>query len=247
MPVPADAGVAGAQWYTIPMPGGRASRAAAFTPAGAGPFPVVLVLHGTEGLKTKHVQLAKDLASAGIVAVAACWYAGNYAGTPTNLDAPPQTTAPDGVACPGGPDFVASVTPAAVQGLQTLVAAVRTLPGVRADRFAVVGHSRGSVAALTVAAATPGTGAVVAAAGYPSAATLITLSAPVLMIQGTNDIFFPNNAQQARQFESAMKAAGKTVRSQYYDAAPHDLLFQAQWHAEAVTLASSFLKEQLAK
>lgn len=62
-----------------------------------------------------------------------------------------------------------------------------------------------------------------------------------------NDPFFPNNAQQARQFEAAMKSAGKTVRAQYYDGASHDLLFAPETHADVLKLVAAFLTEQLAK
>ncbi len=248
MPAPADAGVAGAEWIAIPMPGGRTSRAAVFRPAGAGPFPVVLVWHGTEGFKTKHVQLAADLAPAGVVAVATCWYAGNYEGPTSGPQAQPPTTALDGVTCPGGPDFTESFTSATMQGLRALVAAARSLPGGRADRVGLLGHSRGSVAAIAVAATTPGIGAVVAAAGYPDPAVsyLATLSTPVLMLQGTDDDFYPNDAQQPRAFEKAMVAAGKNIRSRYFDGAPHHLAFLPPWHDEVVRLASAFFKERLA-
>lgn len=247
IPTPADAGVAGAEWIAIPMPGGRTSRAAVFRPAGSGPFPVVLIWHGTEGFKTKHLQLAKDLAPAGVVAVATCWYAGNYEGPTSGPQAQPPTTAPDGVTCPGGPDFTETFASTTMQGLRALVAAARSLPGVRADSVGLFGHSRGSVAALAVAATTPGIGAVVAAAGYPDPAVsyLATLSVPVLMLQGTDDDFYPNDAQQPRAFEKAMVAAGKNIRSRYFDGAPHQLFFVPPWHDQVVQLASAFFKERL--
>jgi dienelactone hydrolase len=49
--------------------------AAVARPSG-GPFPVVLVLHGTHGFARQYVELAQDLARAGFLAVAGCWFSG---------------------------------------------------------------------------------------------------------------------------------------------------------------------------
>lgn len=245
IPAPSNVDVDGAQWVAIPMPSGRVSRAAVFRPPGPGPFPVVLVLHGTEGFKTKHVQFAKDLASSGLITVAVCWYAGNYAGAPGNRQNPPLTDAPDGIACPDGPDFAAPSTPAVVQRLQMLVAAVQSLPAARSDRVGLFGHSRGSVAALVIAATTPEIRAVVAAAGYPDPSTLTGETAPILVLQGTADEFYPEDARPARAFEAAMRGAGKDVESHYVEGAPHQFVFEPQWHDEAVRVAGAFLAERL--
>src|SRR6188474_1200730 len=64
------------EWITVPSPEG-AMRAAVARPRGRGPFPVVVILHGTHGLAQEYVQLAADLARAGVMAVAPCWFAGS--------------------------------------------------------------------------------------------------------------------------------------------------------------------------
>src|SRR5712692_7223978 len=162
---PAESTVSGAEWISMPTPGGRTVRGAVFRPAGAGPFPVILVLHGSSGFRTPHVQFAKDLSAEGFVTVATCLYAGNYPVTPANRS-PTPTTLPDGIRCPEGPDFTSNISSAAVGDMQAIIGAVRTLPGVRSERVGLYGHSRGGIVALLVAAATPAVGAVVAAAGY---------------------------------------------------------------------------------
>jgi dienelactone hydrolase len=50
--------------------------AAVARPSGAGPFPVVILLHGTHGFPREYVQLAQALARSGFLASAACWFQG---------------------------------------------------------------------------------------------------------------------------------------------------------------------------
>jgi len=51
--------------------------AAVARPPGKGPFPVIVLLHGTHGFAREYVRLAHDLArTSGVVAVAGFWFAG---------------------------------------------------------------------------------------------------------------------------------------------------------------------------
>jgi dienelactone hydrolase len=45
-------------------------------PDGAGPFPVIVLLHGTHGFAHEYIRLAQELAQEGLIAVAACWFSG---------------------------------------------------------------------------------------------------------------------------------------------------------------------------
>jgi dienelactone hydrolase len=51
-------------------------HAAIATPKGTGPFPAVIILHGTHGFAEEYVQLARRMAGNGIIGIAACWFAG---------------------------------------------------------------------------------------------------------------------------------------------------------------------------
>lgn len=114
----------------------------------------------------------------------------------------------------------AEATP--VRSVTSLEEAARALPGARANRVGVFGHSRGSMAALAVAFYSTDVWAVVALAGYlPRGAA--NLKAPVLILQGTADNVIP--VQQARQFEAELRSLGKPVEAVYYEAAPHTVPF----------------------
>src|SRR5262249_20872183 len=74
-PAGAD-GVAGIQWVRVPVPSGAGAPACA-RPPGEGPFPVLVILHGTHGFAREYVRLAQDLSrEGGVVAVAGCWFKG---------------------------------------------------------------------------------------------------------------------------------------------------------------------------
>lgn len=47
-------------------------HAAIITPKGKGPFPAVVILHGSHGFAQEYIQLARQLAKKGIVGIAAC-------------------------------------------------------------------------------------------------------------------------------------------------------------------------------
>src|SRR4029453_3515592 len=64
------------QWLKISVPDLGVMLAAVARPSGPGPFPVVVVLHGTHGFAREYVQWAQDLARGGLLAVAACWFSG---------------------------------------------------------------------------------------------------------------------------------------------------------------------------
>lgn len=66
------------QWVKIAAPSLGVMLAAVARPADAGPFPTIVLLHGSHGFAQEYVRLAQDLATGGdVVAVAACWFGGN--------------------------------------------------------------------------------------------------------------------------------------------------------------------------
>ena len=51
-------------------------HAAIALPPGKGPFPAMIILHGTHGFAREYIQLAQEFAKKGIVGIAACWFTG---------------------------------------------------------------------------------------------------------------------------------------------------------------------------
>jgi dienelactone hydrolase len=220
-----------------------------FTPPGPGPFPAVLVLHGTEGFTQHHAQLAQFLSQHGYVGIAGCWFTGHFnGGTPARGNqGPPAYNNPLGIDCPKATPFVAlaggTTWPDAVTSINDLVAAVRTLPSVKPAEIGLVGHSRGSIAALTVAAEGAGVQAVVAADGTPATNLASQVGGTVLLIQGLSDTTI--SPQSTMAFEAALKAAGKSVQDDYVSGAPHTLIWTAPWQADADNRIVTFFQQTL--
>jgi dienelactone hydrolase len=248
-PVGADT-LAGVEWLRVPVPAGGTLAAAVARPAGAGPHPVVVLLHGTHGFASEYVGLAHDLArEAGVVAVTGCWFVGRR-GVGTQFVTP--------IECPEAPPMpVTGLTPEALAVVSALVDAARALPGVRTDRVALFGHSRGGVAALNYALERGrlenGLRAVVLnSAAYPPelVSRAAELGVPALMLHGTADSPAQGGsantaATRARAFEAALLAAGKVVEARYFEGADHNTLFMdAEQRARSVRHMAEFLRRQ---
>ncbi|MGH7717973.1 MAG: dienelactone hydrolase family protein, partial [Gemmatimonadaceae bacterium] len=132
-----------------------------------------------------------------------------------------------------------------------------TLPGVRSDRVALVGHSRGAGTALQYARALGEVrgvrAAVLNSAGYPDEvlAWAPAIGVPILIIHGTADA--PGDGgtavtaiERARAFEAALRAARKDVEAVYVEGGSHNGLFAspAQYDA-SVTRIAAFLRRRL--
>ena len=65
-----------AEWIRVTVSGVGALIAAVARPLGTGPFPTVVLLHGSHGFAQEYVHLAQDLAHGGLLSVAACWFSG---------------------------------------------------------------------------------------------------------------------------------------------------------------------------
>jgi dienelactone hydrolase len=230
-------------WVNVTAPGGGTMLAAVARPSGAGPFPAVVILHGTHGFAQEYVRLARDLASRGVLAVAACWFAGS-SGAGARFVTP--------ISCTEAPPLAGAVSAEAWQRVDALVHATRGLPGVRRDRIALFGHSRGAGAALNYSlGGGPVQAAVLNSSGYPStfAALAARAKAPVLMLHGTADSPADggselSNVRMARDFEAALRAAGKPVETMYYEGGRHNGLFSdpAQYQDELQRTATFLLR-----
>lgn len=234
------------QWVDIPAPGLGIMPAAVVRPPGAGPFPVVLLLHGTHGFAQQYVQLARDLARGNLIAVAAGWFAGG-SGAGARFVTP--------IACPNAPAMPDDASsPGAMQVVDTLVAAVRALPGASPDRVALFGQSRGARAALHyILGECDVRAAILNSGGYSSEAVgrVAQLRTPLLLLHGTADSPADGGSeltdvQRARTFEAAARGAGMPVEAVYYEGGGHNGLFASPTQYEdEVRRMTEFLRQHL--
>lgn len=253
---PADLNVPGAQWIKVE---GRGHKflAAVFQPQAGGPFPVVVLLHGSSGLQMGHVALAQEISNSGFVVVVGCW----------QLVASPPASRPNQI-CSEAPSQAAwQADPAANSGKE-LVAAARTLPGTRGERIGIYGLSRGGYAALWAASTGASVQAVVVDA--PAHRPRVTpvpprpqdvvagLAAPTLVLHGTADPNAP--VELSREYERAARALGKSVVAVYFEGVGHQVTLPPAGgeteslaaarlgvQAEARRQAIAFLREHLLK
>jgi dienelactone hydrolase len=207
-------------WVRVSVPDLGVMRAAVARPSGTGPFPSVLLLHGTHGFARQYVEWANDLASGGFIAVAACWFSGG-GGAGVNEVTP--------IPCPEIPPLGAGEYPEALQFVDALVQATRALPGARVDRLALVGHSRGAGATQQYLLAG---GNVQAAILHSSGYALrpwnraAEFKVPILIMHGTADSFSENTRFGfAREFERGLRANKKLVETAYCEGCGHNTFF----------------------
>lgn len=204
-------------------------HAAIALPKGTGPFPAIIILHGTHGFAEEYIRLAQRMAEKGIVGIAACWFAGRKGAgtrfiTPIDFnDAPPLTDVP------GSDRFrLARVT------IDSLMQKVFLLPYVRKDRLAIFGHSRGAGASLDYVLTHPGNvqSIILNSCGYSPEVIkrAAKVEAPVLILHGTNDnpgdggsAF--TNIEMVRKFEAALRRENKKVEVKYYEGGGHNSIF----------------------
>lgn len=213
-----------AQWLEVSAPGLGVMLAAVARPLGAGPFPTVVLLHGSHGFAHEYVRLARSLARGGVLAMAVCWFSGG-GGAGSRFITP--------ISCPNAPPRPEASSAVAMQTVGVLVQAARGLPGARRDRIGLVGHSRGGGAALNYVLRKGGVhAAVLNSAGYPSqlADVAAEMTAAILILHGTADSPSDGgsaftNVQMARDFEAALRRLGKSVETMYYEGGGHNSIF----------------------
>jgi len=233
------------QWIKVKVPGQGTLLAAVVRPSGDGPFPAVILLHGTHGFAREYVEIAQDMAQGGVIAVALCWFAGG-GGRGSRFVHP--------IDCPEAPPLVAAASKEAEERLDAAVKAIHALPGVRSDRIALFGHSRGGGAALNYVLAADTVRAVVLnSAGYPSdlAGRASHLKAAILILHGIQDNPADGGAaftdvQMAKNFEAAVRRAGKTIEGTYYETGGHNSIFtDAAQRKDEIQRALDFLDRYL--
>ena len=209
------------KWIRIAVPDGGVMLAAVARPSGSGPFPVVILLHGTHGFAPQYVQWAQDLARAGFLAVAGCWFSGG-SGTGVNAVAPP-------IPCPETPPLKVDAYPEAMQYIDAMVQAARGLSDARRDRLALIGHSRGAAEALQYVLAVGNVQAVVLHSGGHAGRPVnraAEFNVPILILHGTADAQSANTrVTLVREFEAALRRRQKRVEANYYEGGGHNTFF----------------------
>ena len=233
------------QWASVTAPGLGVMLAAVARPQGAGPFPTLLLLHGSHGFALEYVQLAEAVARNGVLAVAACWFSGG-GGAGSRFITP--------IGCPEASPMAAASGPLALQTVDALVQAASGLSDARPDRIGLFGHSRGGRAALNYILEGGAVQAVILnSAAYPSelATPASQVKAPFLMLHGTADSpadggGASTNVRRARDFEAALRRAGTSVEAMYYEGGRHNSIFtnSAQRDDEVQRLVA-FLRRHL--
>lgn len=194
-------------------------------PKARGPRPAVLILHGTHGFAEDYVALAREIAAAGFVGVAACWFAPGQ-GKGMRFVTPR--------ACPAGtPSLTDGDTPDGLARAAALVDAVAKLPGVDPDRVVLMGHSRGAVAAMYHALNKGrACGVILNSGAYPPDAVqrAASIGVPVLVLHGEADDATQGGSPmtapaRARDFVRSLEQAGKEVNAKLYENGNHNSLF----------------------
>ena len=234
------------QWLRIRTEDGVLLAAVA-RPQGPGPFPALVILHGTHGFAEEYVQLARDMAQDGVLGVAVCWFTG-HKGVGERFVTP--------IDCPDGPPFVdADGTERfriARRSIDSFIDSLRARPDVNKNDIALFGHSRGGGAALDYVLLRTGKvrAVILNSTGYPAAVTgrAAEVNVPLLIMHGTADDprdggSAVTNVEMARKFVAAVRRMGKPVEAKYYNGSGHNALFSdTTQYRDAVRRIAAFLR-----
>jgi dipeptidyl aminopeptidase/acylaminoacyl peptidase len=100
------------------------------------------------------------------------------------------------------------------------------------------------MAAFLVGASGQEVGAIVGVNPVPPPMTTAeTLNAPVLLLHGTADQVV--NVQSTRDYEQALRAAGRLVEAFYYEGLGHALVYDRRTQQDVLRRGSSFLRQYL--
>lgn len=190
---------------------GQKMEATLYKPAGAGPFPAVIVLHTSSGLRPPDLAYASRLADEGYVCLVPDFFTAYGLSQNTRRDT--FTTHAQAIYA----DFVSAID------------TLKKTEGVRADRIGALGFSNGGYWALLLAAK----GAVQAGVSYYGAVngagtdnsltafrnSFTSASSPVLVLHGArDDTVLPRHAEYLKSMLADAKAP---YEFQMYDSAGH--------------------------
>lgn len=174
-------------------------------PEGKGPFPAAVVIQEWWGLNDWVKDQARALAKEGYLALAVDLYRGKVADKQEDAHQLMMGTPPD----------------RAMRDLKAGYAFLAARADVKKDRIGAIGWCMGGRYTLALASEEPTLAAAVAYYGAPptDAAAIARIKAPVLGNFGGEDK--GPAPEQVREFENAMKAAGKSIDVKIYEGAGH--------------------------
>jgi len=206
---PANSGTADVSWFRSTS-GQYVALALPDRPA---PFPVVVYYHGAAGLSSPSIDWMPNLARAGYAVVAGCWNPGD----------------PGTVPCPA-----VTNTPAAERAMYEFA---KTVPGVDAERIAMMGISAGVDSAVIQRG--PSVRAIVADSGFTP--ELPDLDAPVLVLGSKRDPLIT----RIEAWAARLRRAGETVETQIFENGDHVVTRQADTGQGATADIVRFLDAHL--
>ena len=229
------------QWLRFETLHSGTMLAAVARPNGKGPFPALLIAHGSHGFAPEYVHLAQEISRSGFITITACWFRG---GVPDGGDVSAPIDCPQANPMPMGPSAEARAA------LADLVAATRLIPDVRSDRIAILGHSRGAGATVNYLEHGGNVrAAILNSSGY--ADEYITeaakIQASILMLHGVRDTNAEfTRIERAQRFAAALRAANVPVQTHFYPEGVHRGLFIDQTqHKDEVRRIVKFLRMEL--
>jgi carboxymethylenebutenolidase len=175
------------------------------TPAGPGPHPAVIVIQEWWGLNDWIKDQARALAKEGYVALAVDFYRGKVTSKEEEAHQLMMGAPPDRIQ----------------RDLKAAFAWLEGRKDVKAGKIGVIGWCMGGRWALALATEEPKLAVAVAYYGAPPTdpAAIARIKAPVLGNFGGDDK--GPSPEQVKAFETAAKAAGKTVDVKIYEGAGH--------------------------
>ena len=215
---------------SVPLPG------ALYVPEGEGPFPAVVVLHGSEGGFRYTGAVARRLAGGGLVALALCYFG-----------------------CPETPETLENVNVEVVMGA---VAYLQSRPDTIAAKVGLLGLSRGAELALISGVLYPAVGPVVSIMGSPwvsgslpaggtawlhqgeplpfVAIPVEQIDGPILLLHGERDSIWP--VSHSYLLAERLETRGHEFELVIYPRSAHDLGLNP---FDVLNRAIAFLQENL--
>ncbi len=202
---PQGVDVPGAQWLKIEGAGGTSTNvqvAAVVRPQGAGPFPLIVWLHGGLGFHVGDVSKAARLTPAGFIVLVGCWQL-----------TPAEATVYNGASYQTIPCLHLNV--GQDDAVRALIDVGRQLPGVERDAIGLFGTSSSGPLALNFGSGTDIKAVVVDSTGTGGPSHV---NAPVLMLGGTADPLV--NIQAQRDYEQTPLSPGRSSGAQLHRVRP---------------------------